>query len=435
MENELLKKSQALLSLRKRKRIGSTMAKSHFRSKEDMGAIKKSNLKPRSSSTLLKVTSKNVERALRLKRSTIDYESHAFERAKEVQANLSHEFPSFIKYMLPSHVSGGFWLGFPKRFCEMHLPKVDTMLVLEDENGREYETKYLTEKVGLSGGWRGFSIAHNLLEGHVLVFHLIQSRKFKVFIIRSHGSNEVDVALGLLYLDGCMKQHDSNIAEENDPSNGTMMCDADVSPSDQHENTSDLDEHLGYEVLYGIKLSESSITFEEVTSIEKFSIVVNGLELDSELSKHLKTKYYELCCSQGMFLHEHVLEGQNCKLVVGMICETINIADAIRASKITTSLDSFEVWYKSLKGLEIFGMNVSFLLSRLEQLMSLASKSKRYTETRITRDKAKEEKEVLEQKLEEVKETISRLDVELDTQNLNPERLEAEFEDLANTPW
>ncbi|KAK4264717.1 hypothetical protein QN277_025853 [Acacia crassicarpa] len=190
---------------------------SYFQSKEDMGAIKKSNLKPRSSSTLLKVqsgrvqkkvTSKNVERTLRLKRSTIDYESHAIERAKEVQANLSHEFPSLIKYMLPSHVSGGFRLGFPKHFCEMHLPKVDSMLILEDENGRQYGTKYRIRKAGLSGGWRGFSIAHNLLEGDVLVFHLIQSRMFKVFIIRSHGSNEMDVALGLLYLDGCMKQHE-----------------------------------------------------------------------------------------------------------------------------------------------------------------------------------------------------------------------------------
>ncbi|KAK4264718.1 hypothetical protein QN277_025854 [Acacia crassicarpa] len=181
-----------------------------------------------------------------------------------------------------------------------------------------------------------------------------------------------------------------------------MLCYADIPPSDQHENASDLDEHLGSEVLNGIRLSESLITFKEVTSIEKFSIVVNGLALDSELSKHLMAKYYEICCSQGMFLHEHLLEGQNCKLVVGMICETINIADAIRASKITTSSDTFAVWY---------------------------------TETRIKRDKAKEEKEVLELKLEEVKETISRLDVVLDTQNLNPERLEAEFEDLANIPW
>lgn len=33
-----------------------------------------------------------------------------YQRANEVQANLSPEFPSLIKCMLPSHVTGGFWL-------------------------------------------------------------------------------------------------------------------------------------------------------------------------------------------------------------------------------------------------------------------------------------------------------------------------------------
>lgn len=49
-----------------------------------------------------------------------------------------------------------------------------------DEIEHEHETKYLAEKNGLSGGWRGFSIAHKLQESDVLVFHLIQQRKFKV---------------------------------------------------------------------------------------------------------------------------------------------------------------------------------------------------------------------------------------------------------------
>lgn len=51
------------------------------------------------------------------KRATEDdlYDSYeikynVMERAKEVQANLSCEFPSMIKCMLPSHVTGGFWL-------------------------------------------------------------------------------------------------------------------------------------------------------------------------------------------------------------------------------------------------------------------------------------------------------------------------------------
>jgi len=36
--------------------------------------------------------------------------TQAYQRAKEVQANLSPQFPTFLKSMLPSHVAGGFWL-------------------------------------------------------------------------------------------------------------------------------------------------------------------------------------------------------------------------------------------------------------------------------------------------------------------------------------
>lgn len=57
------------------------------------------------------------------------------------------------------------------------------MMVLEDESAKEYETKYLAEKVGLSAGWRGFSVAHKLVERDVLVFQLVGSSKFQVIVI------------------------------------------------------------------------------------------------------------------------------------------------------------------------------------------------------------------------------------------------------------
>lgn len=55
------------------------------------------------------------------------------------------------------------WQGLPRTFCVKHLPKQDTM----------FDTKYLVEKIGLSGGWRGFSVSHK-------VFHLVEKSKFKV---------------------------------------------------------------------------------------------------------------------------------------------------------------------------------------------------------------------------------------------------------------
>ncbi|KAA8536187.1 hypothetical protein F0562_028665 [Nyssa sinensis] len=109
---------------------------------------------------------------------------YAHERAEEVQSGLEPDFPSFVKPMLQSHVTGGFWLGLPVQFCKTHLPNHDEMIILLDEDGNEFTTKYLVEKTGLSGGWRGFAIDHQLVDGDALVFQLIKPTKFKVYIIR-----------------------------------------------------------------------------------------------------------------------------------------------------------------------------------------------------------------------------------------------------------
>lgn len=63
-------------------------------------------------------------------------------------------------------------------------------------------------------------------------------------------------------------------------------------------------EDLGFKVLDGLGLSESKVAFKEVKSMENFNVLVNGLDINSEFSKHLLTKYYDLCCSQNSFLHE-----------------------------------------------------------------------------------------------------------------------------------
>ncbi|XP_033514523.1 B3 domain-containing protein At3g19184-like [Nicotiana tabacum] len=109
---------------------------------------------------------------------------YAIERAEQLQSEIDADFPSFVKPMLQSHVTGGFWLGLPVHFCNTHLPKRDEFVTLIDENEDEFETKYLALKRGLSGGWRGFAIDHELVDGDALVFQLIESTKFKVYIIR-----------------------------------------------------------------------------------------------------------------------------------------------------------------------------------------------------------------------------------------------------------
>ncbi|MCL7032362.1 hypothetical protein MKW94_005190, partial [Papaver nudicaule] len=101
------------------------------------------------------------------------------DKAEELQTGLNHNYPSFIKLMLPSHVSGSFWLKLPSAFCNPNLLRKDIDLTLLDEEGKEYTVKCLAPNFSLSAGWRRFSLAHKLVEGDALVFHLIGTNKFK----------------------------------------------------------------------------------------------------------------------------------------------------------------------------------------------------------------------------------------------------------------
>uniref|UniRef100_A0A803NKP5 TF-B3 domain-containing protein n=1 Tax=Cannabis sativa TaxID=3483 RepID=A0A803NKP5_CANSA len=370
--------------------------------------------------------------------------SPTMQRAYEVQATLAPEFPSMVKLMLHSHVSVGFWLGLPKKFCDMYLPKEDTMMVLEDESGQVCDAKYLALKVGLSAGWRGFSIAHNLVEGDVVVFHLVTPIKFKVYIIRTNCPDEVDGALGLLQLEGHLKQMTGNIIACEKETESLKPDDVLECPHNNTQKTtsgtseqSDKDtEVLGPEALDGIRLSdESAVSFDQVKHLDDFNILVNGLIINSELPKYLLAKYYELCCSQKAFLHENILEGLNCKLVAGVISETINIADAIRASKISSSVNDFTTWEKTLKAFEGLGMNVEFLCYRLEQLVSLASKSKRYEKVKVEHKDAKEELRNLEAKMLVVKDRLSNLETEFEAVGVNFQDLQLMFKEVATAPW
>ncbi|KAJ6374009.1 hypothetical protein OIU78_029665 [Salix suchowensis] len=194
-------------------------------------------------------------------------------------------------------------------------------------------------------------------------------------------------------------------------------------------------EDLGFEITDGIRLSETVVDFKEVKSFNDFDILVNGLVINCELSKRLQIKYYELCCSQKSFLHEHLLDGLNCKLVAGMLAETINIADAIRASKLTTSQNDFATWENTLKSFQGLGMNVGFLLARLGRLVTLSDKSKRVKVATLERVNAEMERRSLEAKLLEVKETMNRLDFEIETLEMNSENLGRVFEKMATAHW
>ncbi|KAL6963996.1 hypothetical protein U1Q18_035002 [Sarracenia purpurea var. burkii] len=344
------------------------------------------------------------------------------ERAKDVQTSLTPLFPSFIKLMLRSHVTKGFWLGLPSEFCKLHMPRGDETIVLEDESGKKYKTNFLVDKWGLSGGWKGFSTAQNLLEGDVVVFHLVEPCKFKVYIVRANDLDVTDVPHLL-----------PNFLQENVEENHTMarqFCPRPVTDQSKHDG-----KNIPSSGIEGFKLSRP------ISDFKNFTIVVNGLTVDSELSKRIREKYYDLCCTRKSYLHNGLLKTINSTMAAGIISETTNLADAIRACKISTSQDDFATWEKTLEALEMLGMDVGFLRARLNQLMGLALISaeapewKRYEEARGERDRVDEEIGFLERKILKLKQGRSTLSDKMEALMENVQRYMVLFQEEANAPW
>ncbi|CAN0841167.1 B3 domain-containing protein Os01g0234100 [Linum grandiflorum] len=345
-------------------------------------------------------------------------------KAQEVRDSLPENLPTMIKAMLPSSVYSG--LRLERGFGAMHLPGDDTMIDLEDEDGLIHSAKYLVRKNGLSGGWKAFCIHHKLVPGDVLVFQLVEPTKFKVYIVRERKSDEIDVDLGLPQMDSDKAELKSeNLSKGYKESNNNLL-------SNNKSERQESDDGFGFSISDGIRMSEStSIDFEQVKSFDDFDIVVNGLVINCELSRNLQVKYYELCSSQKLFLHQHILSGLNCKLIAGVIAETVNIADAVRAAGDNTQQkkDEFATWENTLVAFEKLGMNVEFILTRLRQLMSLCDDANRHKRLRTERFQVEEEVKILKSKLDESVERIKRIDGEMEVDH------EVKLRELAEAPW
>ncbi|KAJ6310549.1 hypothetical protein OIU76_015300 [Salix suchowensis] len=359
--------------------------------------------------------------------------SPAMELAEEFRANLESAYPSFAKTLVRSNVTVGFWMHLPMRFCKMHLPKNDTTIFLENESGEEYILNYIAERTALSGGWKAFCAANNLQEGDVLVFHLVKPSRFKVYIVKGNGSSQGDGEFGIPNSGANGKEIISEPAEKDvkgkENNKGYV--------ANQSENES---EDRASETLRVIKLSGSTVDFNNVKGIENFSILLNGFSIDSELSEHHRMRYYELCRSQKSFLHSNLLNSINHNLAVEIIIGTVDISEGIKSSKLSSSQADYGVWDKTLKGFELFGMKVGFLRERLSRLMSLALESEEAMESecrevRLEQVRVDEEMKSLELRLLKLKETRERLDDEMEILKENAEKHEHMFQEAVNAPW
>lgn len=349
----------------------------------------------------------------------------AMERAEEVLVKLPDEHPSFVKHMLHSHVVQGFWLGLPSDFCNKHLPKKDTTIVLEDEDGHNYDAKYLGAKQGLSAGWRGFAINHDIKVGDVVVFQLVSSAKFKVYILRANNFTTTDGALGLL----CLEAGKEKIPKEESSNDVKSEEKPKVAQSDSSNLASE-------SITDGIKFSDTAIDFDEVKNFSNFNIIVDGLVIDCKFPDHLRKTYYELCCAQKSFLHKDLLKRINLTLAVGAIMETINIAEGIRACKAhASSRKDFVVWKKTLQALKLLGMNVEFLLKRIDDLLGLPARPRVPAEIKLERARTSAKVKELESRVSSVKDTLKQIDVEMEEMETCAKITDEMLQLLATAPW
>lgn len=392
-----------------------------------------------------------------------EFKSSAVMRALEVRSKLEQEFPSFVKSLVRSHVASCFWMGLPAVFCKSYLPVRDSTMILENEAGRQFQVKYIAHKTGLSAGWRQFSAAHKLLEGDVLVFQLVAPTKFKVYVIRTCDVTEMDGTLGLLNLESHTKQSDAGKDTENkgdaagDISLKKRVKSAVPDTTERQRNPSPLrsrprqqvaaghSEHTSEEVVSEIvevfSFYQPAVPFKKVKSFEDFNIVIDGISINAELPRDLRKRYYKLCCSQDMFLHENLIPGMNRNLVTGVISETITIANAIKACDLSTSREEFSTWDKTLRAFQLFGMNVGFLRNRLHRLANLAYESENALDVRTLVDAKNDQVHVhdeirnIETKLVELKEACDKFGAAIDGLESKAEVYKSKFLEEVSAPW
>lgn len=152
---------------------------------------------------------------------------------------------------------------------------------------------------------------------------------------------------------------------------------------------------------------------------------MNGFNLGSRLSEPNRIKYYKLCHSQKSYLHNHLLKSINARLAAGIILKTVQIAEKIKACEISTPLEDFAVWDKTLEGFELLGMEVGFLRAQLNKLILFAIES----------EESPSAKRYMEAKLVELQQVRTRLETEIQTLNMKKQNNQLRFREKANAPW
>ncbi|MCL7048380.1 hypothetical protein MKW94_013095 [Papaver nudicaule] len=359
--------------------------------------------------------------------------SAAEKQAEQIRSRL--DTPSMVRVMIPSHVSGCFWLGLcNKDFCATFMSKSDIGMTLLDEQGKKYDVNYKARPNAFSGGWRGFAKDHELREGDAVVFQLIDIETFKVYIAREDGGADIDCSISLLQLKAQMAKKSSrgkagkNSKMEKKPAAKRRLPQHDDDSGDAGKNLQRAIEPAGkrqrrcvrpaiIEDRYENESPQSAVDEQPDDDSDVVDSVVefNNSIVDAKMSDRVRDKYYRLCCRQKSLLHTNLVISHNSILVAGIISETVKIADNIRSFRLAnTSKNELLAWKKKLEAFEQLGMKVAFLIPRINEFVELAEREadiKRCRGSTLQPTKEREEEiNTLEMELIEWKDASKRLD-------------------------
>ncbi|XP_073120274.1 B3 domain-containing protein Os01g0234100-like [Henckelia pumila] len=185
------------------------------------------------------------------------------------------------------------------------------------------------------------------------------------------------------------------------------------------------------------------VTFQDVKTFSNFKIYLDNHQiLDSELPARDKTKYYELCRGQKMFLHGNLIDGLSGKLVAAMISKTTTIADDIKSVNPIYSIQDLERWDKTFKCFEDLGMSLGFLRARIDKLVEISRKYNNVSESCIAKYALVEEKKAalktevwtLAERIADLKASIKTAEAEIDGFKKEMEDIDSDYCSIALAP-
>jgi hypothetical protein len=143
---------------------------------------------------------------------------------------------------------------------------------------------------------------------------------------------------------------------------------------------------------------------------------IKSLVKNFEIPDDLRLRYIELCLARKALLHRHLPKNIGSEFIEAMIVETAKIAEGIKASSLS-SLEDLTLWKKTLTSFEFLGMDVAFMVKRVDDLLDLLNAPDHplegYKELEEERDRAIQHVRAQESRMTIVKGDLEQMDARL----------------------